>query len=147
MDNSKTISSASNNLREDALKVMDDIAVAEENVRKTLTDIEQLTINITEGEGPKIDSALQEALRLLDEIKQYNITGNQLDADNNLIKTEELLNDVAKYKTPIDDVLIEIEEIDEDNVVLNDKLDDLLNHTKYSSNQAEKADDLYARNG
>lgn len=141
------ISENSDNLREEAVQLLRDIAAAEENVEITIKDIDDLTLNITEGEGTKIDSAVQEALRLLDQIKGQNITNYEIEADKNLIKTEELLNTVHEYKTPIDDILDEIAAVNDDNVILDEKLDDLLNHTNYSRNKAGEADNLYARNG
>lgn len=147
LDNSKMISSNSINLREEAIKLLNDISDAEENVEYSIKDIDDLTLNITDGEGPKIDAAVQEATRLLEEIKQQNVTNYELDANNNLVKTQELLDDVNKYKEPIDDILDEIEAVNDDNIILDEKLDDLLNHTNYSRTKAGEAKDLYAGNG
>lgn len=141
------MSSTSNSLRDEAFKTIDDIAIAAENVGHSIKNIDQLTLNFTEGEGTKIESAVQEALRLLEEIKRNNVSNQELDADNNLIKTQELLNAAKDYRAPIDDVLEDIAEVKEDDQVLNEKLDDLLNHTMASLDKAGEANELYARNG
>lgn len=148
MDNSKIISTNSDKLREEAIQLLNDISLAEENLEMTIKDIDDLTLNITEGEsGTKIDSTVQEALRLLKEIKEQNLTNHEIETDKSLIKTEELLNSVNEYRTPIDDILDEIDSVNDDNQILDEKLDDLLNHTNYSRNKAGEADNLYARNG
>lgn len=151
-------------MREEVLKTTRDIMLAEENVRAAISAIDNLGTNIAKGEGtlikfhfwhsfnsfivagPKIDSAVQEALRILDEMKLQNLTEYETEADNHYIKATDVLESVKQYQEPIYNLKNEIEDIADDNKVLSEKLDDLLNHTKYSLNKAGEADNLYARN-
>lgn len=97
--------------------------------------------------GPKIDAALQQAQAILDQIKVYNLTGRELDASKQLSKAIDLLRSLHDFKKPVDGVDNEFNDLKKRLKQFNDNIDDLYNHTQYSSNKAAEANNFITRNG
>ncbi|CAH1963970.1 unnamed protein product [Acanthoscelides obtectus] len=97
--------------------------------------------------GQEIDNALQEAQAYLKQMKGYNLTGRQIDADKTLEKVEEVLRNVTEYKLPVEELQEKVDEIKGNLKDIDGRLDDLFNHSLYSLNMAKEAESIIAKSG
>lgn len=152
-------------LREQAIIALNKIRQAGEEARNTVNDINLLSNRLIEGEGfyfvleiktvsyyenilgPLIDSALREAQKSLDQIKLYDFEDNENAANSELEKVKELLDDIHEMKLPVTDVDDELSTSKANLKDFQRRIDDLYNHTQYSLNKAQEAEDLLSKNG
>lgn len=95
----------------------------------------------------EVTKALEEGQGLLDAMKIYNLTGRENDAKKQLNRVEEVLKNVTDYKLPVQNLQKQVDKIKEDLKMFNDKLNDLDNHTQYSLNMANEAENIIAKSG
>lgn len=126
------------NIQNEALKILDSIIENSENTQITIQDIEQLSINYETGEGPKLESAILKAQSILDDIKVYNLTKRKSDAVEQHDKIDNIIQVITDYKRPVDVIRKEIKETRDEINEMNEKLDDIYNHTLYSLNRIDE---------
>lgn len=122
-----------NNLRKHALEALNGIRIAAIKANKTIDEINALSFD--NNEGPKIDQALAEADYIVKEIRKYNLSLHEDDADEELEKAKDVLDIVLQFQLPVEDQNAEWKKLKMDIENFNKKLDDLMNHTTIANNK------------
>ncbi|KRT80924.1 hypothetical protein AMK59_5060, partial [Oryctes borbonicus] len=147
LENSDLLVAESANLRNDSDYVSNQVYDALDELEETIHNILELAKNLSTGEGPKIDAAINEANVILEELKKLNVSGPKVAVEDKIDRVQLLIMNLHLFKVKIDD---------QDNVVkglydklkdFDGKLDDLYNHTGYSISKVDEAEDLIALNG
>ncbi|XP_030765960.1 laminin subunit alpha [Sitophilus oryzae] len=147
LQNSEERRTESTQLKDKAEVLYGNLPNIEREALKAIEDIDKISGQISEEAGSEVEKALQEGQALLEDMKIYNLTGREQEANKQLEKVNELLNNVTQYKIPVENLEKEVEAIKGNIKGFNDKLDDLYNHTQYSLNTAKEAENIIARNG
>lgn len=130
LDNSKNILTDANDIETNSEKLFDEISSVSDIAKETIQDIEEISINYETGEGPKVDSAVHDAEKILKNIQSFNFTNITGEVDRQLENVNNLINSIELLSKPVDDLRKEIKETKDEVKDLNDKLDDLHGHTK-----------------
>lgn len=147
LENSNTLTNNTDQLKEKAEELLDDLSNAEEDSLRVIDGIFSITLQLNKEGGPEIDSAVEEGQQILDGIKKYNLTGRAVSAEKENEKVDQLLQNVTDFKIPVDDLTSEVDGLKDDLKGFNDKLDDLYNQTQYSLNKAQEAQRIIDKSG
>ncbi|KAK9737561.1 Laminin Domain I [Popillia japonica] len=147
LENSDLLLNDSQNLRNESDRVSDEAYDAIDVLDETINWISQLEMNLSLGEGPKIDAALNEATAILDELKKLNVTGPREAVDKKIDDVELLIFRLHVFKVKIDEQEGTISGLRGKLKDFDEKLDDLYNHTGYSLSKVAETNDLIAQNG
>lgn len=129
-----------NNLRKHALEALNGIRIAAIKANKTIDEINALSFD--NNEGPKIDQALAEADYILKEIRKQNLSLHEDDADEELEKAKDVLDNVLQFQFPVEYQNAEWKRLKMDIENFNKKLDDLMNQTMIASNKISEINAL-----
>nr|CAI5850401.1 unnamed protein product [Callosobruchus analis] len=147
LENSEQLKNKSEGLKDTLEILLDDINTVEDIATMTIDDINTITMQLTKETGKEIDNALQEGQEYLNQIKGYDLTGRQTDADRILERVEDVLRNVTEYKLPVEELQEKVDEIKGNLLDIDEKLDDLFNHSQYSLNMAREAENIIAKSG
>ncbi|VEN47917.1 unnamed protein product [Callosobruchus maculatus] len=147
LENSEQLKNKSEQLKDTLEILLDDINTVEDIATMTIDDINVITMQLTKETGKEIDNALQEGQEYLNQIKGFDLSGREADADKTLEKVEDVLRNVTEYKLPVEELQEKVDEIKGNLLDIDDKLDDLFNHSQYSLNMAREAENIIAKSG
>ncbi|XP_018320894.1 laminin subunit alpha [Agrilus planipennis] len=146
MENSAVLADNAHNISLETDKVFDEISDAVVDAKYAVNYIESLSDSLISGEDKKVDAALEEASKLLDEINIFNLSGRANEADKQYLKADNLLEKLRNLKKPVDNIDDKAKMFKTNLTTINNKLDDLANHTQFTFNTVLEVEKLLSKN-
>lgn len=140
LEHSDSIVPQAGKLKEEARNMLDSIRESALQANQTILEVDNL--GFENGEGPKIDQALEEGQQVIKEIKNYNFTQQREDVSVPLDRAIALLQDMNDYYLPVGIQWEKLEDVEGFLKEINDKLADISNYTRYTVDKVAQAEEL-----
>lgn len=124
----------------DAFEILDSIKETSLEADQTVEEVDNLSFD--NGEGQRIEEALDEAQDILNGIKNFNFTEKEEEAADQLAKAFGLLENMRDFNIPVQTQWEGLEKLKSDISMVQNKLNDISNYTKYTLNKIEQAENL-----
>uniref|UniRef100_W4VRR7 Putative response to misfolded protein n=1 Tax=Corethrella appendiculata TaxID=1370023 RepID=W4VRR7_9DIPT len=142
--NSKDIQVDSDSLLRNASNILDNCRFVNKNTKNTIREVIRLADNLDKAGSTKLDTSYSEAEDLLEQIKKYNVSPDNL--NEQLENANQLLKSVEEYKKPVDEQNKKLNKLIYNIGEFDVKLEDLYNWSQESEKKNAEASKLLEKN-
>lgn len=142
-DNSVNIAPDADELRKEALKVLNDIKQTSMKALDTVYEINHLSFD--NDEGPSMEEALLLAEGMLKEISEYDFSEREQQAWDQMERAETLLEGMNEFQEPILTQMEDWKRLKGEIEAFDKKMDDMANYTTYVNGKVGEAENLISK--